>query len=297
MTSAQLRDMLAAEKVVPLDGAWGTELAQRGLPAGEVPETWNMTHASDVASVPKAYIEAGARVVLTNTFGGSRFKLDKAGLAGGVRAINEAGARISREAAGKAALVFGSVGPTGEFLEPLGSVTTAQMTETFEEQIGALVTGGVDAIVVETMTDLEEAICGLRAARRVAPQMPVAVSLTFSKGARGYATMMGVTPKAAAARLAEEGADIIGTNCGNGMDNMIEIVAELRATTTAPIWARPNAGMPRLVNGVTIFPETPDEMVVKIPALLNAGACMIGGCCGTTPAHIAAFVAKMRSCA
>ena len=295
MTNTQLKDMLAAQRVLPLDGAWGTELARRGLAAGDVPETWNMTHADDVAAVPRAYIEAGARVVLTNTFGGTRCKLDKAGLGKGVHALNEAGARISRDVAGSVALVFGSVGPTGEFLEPLGMMKAEQITTMFEEQIVALVAGGVDGVVVETMTDLEEAVCGLRAARRVAPHMPVVVSMTFDKGARGYATMMGVTPKVAAIRLTEEGADVVGTNCGNGMDNMIEIVAELRANTKAPIWARPNAGMPQLVNGATIFPETPADMAAKVPLLLRAGASMIGGCCGTTPAHINAMVGVLGS--
>jgi len=295
MTTTQLTALLRQHKIVPLDGAWGTELARLGLPAGDVPETWNLSQAEKVAEVPRAYADAGARIVLTNTFGGSRIKLEKAGLGGSVREINEAGARISRQAVSGAAFVFASVGPTGEFLEPLGSITAAQMTEVFEEQIRALVAGGADGIVVETMTDIEEAVCGLRAARRVAPEKPVAVSLTFDKGAQGYATMMGVTPRAAAERLKAEGADIIGTNCGNGIETMIEIVAELRAHTATPLWARPNAGMPQLVDGRTVFPESAEAMARKVPRLAAAGAVLIGGCCGTTPGHIAAMIAALSA--
>ncbi len=278
-------------RVVPLDGAWGTELTRRGLPAGMAPEQWNIDQPDTVGQVPRAYADSGAKVVLTNTFGGSRFKLEKSGLGDKVVEVNETGARISKQAVGDDALVFASVGPTGEFMQPLGLVSREEMEEVFRRQINALAGGGADAIVVETMTDIEEALCGLRAAKAVAPSLPVVVSMTFDKGARGYATMMGVTPEQAVQRLIDEGADVIGTNCGNGIENIIEVVRELRTHTDKPIWARPNAGMPQLIDGKTVFPATPDEMAVRVPALIDAGATMVGGCCGTTPEHIKAMAA------
>lgn len=281
---------LAGSGVVPLDGAWGTELSRRGLPPGTSPELWNLEQPERVAEVPRAYAAAGARIVLTNTFGGSRFKLEKNGLADKTAEVNRAGARISREAVPRDVLVCASVGPTGEFLEPLGDISPAAMEDMFAEQIAALIEGGADMLVVETMTDVEETLCAVRAAKRLAPAMPVVASMTFDKGARGYATMMGVTPAHAASQLAEHGADIIGTNCGHGVEQMIEIVRELRANTDKPLWARPNAGLPQLVNGVTVFPDAPDRMAAKIPALVEAGANFIGGCCGTTPEHIRCIV-------
>lgn len=284
----------AIHGVVPLDGAWGTELARRGLPPGTAPELWNLEHPDIVAEIPRAYADAGARVVLTNSFGGSRCKLAKVGLGDRVVEINRAAAHISREAAPPDVVVCASVGPTGEFLEPLGDLSPTAMEEIFAEQIVALVEGGADMLVIETMTDLEEALCALRAAKRVAPNVPLVASLTFDKGARGYATMMGVTPAAAAERLTEL-ADVIGANCGQGVEQMIEIVTELRAHTSKPIWARPNAGLPQLVNGITVFPDTPEAMAAKIPALVTAGATFVGGCCGTTPDHIRSIIATLHS--
>ncbi len=292
MTLTDLTD-LARGGVIPLDGAWGTELNRRGLPPGCAPEQWNLEQPARVAEVPRAYAAAGARIVLTNTFGGSRYKLEKNGLAAHTAEINRAGARISREAVPPGVLVCASIGPTGEFLEPLGEVAPAAMEDVFAEQIAALIDGGADLLVVETMTDLEETLCAVRAAKRLAPHMPVVASMTFDKGPRGYATMMGVTPAHAAAQLAQHGADVIGTNCGHGVEQMIEIVRELRAHTDKPVWARPNAGLPQLVNGATVFPEGPDSMAAKMPALVEAGARFIGGCCGTTPEHIRCMVARL----
>jgi 5-methyltetrahydrofolate--homocysteine methyltransferase len=289
MTIAEFTSFLSGKTAIPLDGAWGTELSRRGLPAGTLPEAWNLEAPERVAEVPRAYAVAGAEIVLTNTFGGSSYKLHKSGLDEQTAEINRAGAVISREAVGNEALVFGSIGPTGEFLEPLGLVTVDEMTAAFRVQAENLVDGGVDGIVVETMTAIEEALCGLRAAKAVAPDLPVAVTMTFDKGLQGYATMMGVTPRQAADELTTAGVDIIGTNCGNGIENMIAIVSELKVYTDKPIWARPNAGLPQLVDGKTVFPQTPEEMAAHVPALITAGAKLIGGCCGTTPDHIRAI--------
>ena len=291
MTTLELTQALQSRRVVILDGAWGTELARRGLPAGECPERWNLTQAVSVAEIPRAYAASGAQIVLTNTFGGSRIKLAKSDLADKTREVNLAGARISKSAVGDRALVFASVGPTGEFLAPLGEITAEAMEAVFREQIEALVAGGADGVVIETMTDLEEALCALRAAKGINAALPVAVSLTFDKGARGYATMMGVTPEQAATTLTAAGADIIGSNCGNGLANMIEIVRELRAHTAKPLWAKANAGLPELLNGNTVFREIPAAMAQLAPDLVSAGASLIGGCCGTTPEHIKAIAA------
>ena len=293
MTRTQWQQTVRTTPIIVLDGAWGTELARRGLPPGAAPELWNVSQPARVAEIPAAYVAAGARIVLTNTFGGSRFTLNKGGLADRVEELNRGGARISKEAVGGAALVCASIGPTGEFLEPLGDITAQQMQAVFAEQIRALLDGGADLLVIETMTDLNEALCAVQAARATAPDVPLVVSLTFDKGLHGYATMMGVTPAHAAQALSAADVDVIGTNCGNGIENMVEIVRELRAHTDRPIWARPNAGLPQLVDGRTVFPETPEVMAAKIPALVAAGATLIGGCCGTTPAHIRAIAAQI----
>jgi 5-methyltetrahydrofolate--homocysteine methyltransferase len=291
MTRTAFAAWLGRQRVIPLDGSWGALLAERGLPAGTPPEQWTLSNAEAVADVARAYAAAGARAVLTNTFGGSRPKLEKSGLADDVALVNHTGARLSREAVPADVLVCGSVGPTGEFLEPYGLMTEAQMQAVFVEQIAALVEGGVDAVLVETMTSLEEALCGFRAAREVAADIPVIVSMTYDKGQHGYATMMGVTPAQAAQRLDAIDVDVVGTNCGNGPDNIIDIVRELRACTPKPLWARPNAGLPQLVEGRTVFPASPEEMAAAVPAMRGAGATLIGGCCGTTPAHIEAMAA------
>ncbi len=280
---------------VILDGAFGTELARYGLPNGITPENWNITHPDEVSAVSRSYTDAGAHIVLTNSFGGSSFKLHKAGEKMSAQDINEYAARNARAGAGDTASVFGSVGPTGEFLAPLGTVTEAKMTDVFTEQINGLIKGGVDGIVIETMMDLGEALCALRAAKSCAPSLLTVVSMTFDKGQKGYATMMGVTPAEAARTLTEEGADIIGTNCGNGIDNMCEIIAMLADNTHLPLWAKPNAGMPVLREGKTVFPAEPAEMAEKTPALIKAGATCVGGCCGTTPEHIKAMVAAAKA--
>ncbi len=284
--NALLKKLFEIYPVISLDGAWGTELANRGLPAGETPEKWNLDFPEKVAEIPKAYADAGAKIVITNTFGGNRFKLEKSGLVDFLVEINKKGAEISKNAVNNDVYVFASVGPTGEFLQPLGLTSKEEMEEVFAEQISALKNGGADGIIIETMTDIDEASCALCAAKKVAPGLPVAVSITYDKGVNGYATMMGVTPEQAAKHFDAAGADIIGTNCGNGIENMIEVVKELRKFTDKPIWARPNAGVPQLVNGETVFPATPEEMAEKVSELIEAGAKMIGGCCGTTPSHI-----------
>ncbi|MBN1346329.1 MAG: homocysteine S-methyltransferase family protein [Phycisphaerae bacterium] len=289
-----LEQRLSAKNVLIADGGWGTQFANLGLPPGEAPEKWNLDRPDDVRSVAESYVTAGADVILTNTFGGSRYKLEKVGLADRLAEVNRAGAELSKQAAGEAALVFASVGPTGEFMEPVGTITETDMVACFAEQIRALIDGGADGIVVETMMDLGEARAALKAAKDTAA-CPVVVSMTYEKGAKGYATMMGVTPEQAAAELEAAGADVIGANCGAGMDRMIEMIQLLRHATGRPIWAKPNAGLPQLIEGKTVFKETPEQMAQLLPALVQAGAAIIGGCCGTTPDHIRAFKEVSRT--
>ena len=287
------KTLLKQQGVLVSDGAWGTQLAERGLPAGAVPETWNADHPDAVEAVARAYVEAGSSVILTNTFGGSRLKLAKAGLADRVADLNRRGVEISRRAAGDRALVLASIGPTGELLAPLGTLGRDEFIDGFAEQIAACIEGGAHGVCIETMAALEEAEAALLAARQVAA-MPVVVSMTFSQGPKGFATMMGVRPEQAAAALTDAGADIVGSNCGNGIAGMIEVARGFRAATDLPLWLKPNAGMPRLVGDKTVFPESPDEMAGKVAALVEAGANFVGGCCGTTPAHIRAMAAAAR---
>ncbi len=283
------RDWLRKKKVLIADGGWGTELIRRGLRPEEIPEIWNLERAEDVQAVAASYVRAGAEIILTNTFGGNPIKLAKVGLESRTAEINKRGAEISKEAARGSALVFGSVGPTGAFMKPLGKITETEMINCFSEQARALVEGGVDGIVIETMTDLTEAKAALRGIRENFP-VPVVVSMTFDKKQSRYATIMGVRPDQAARELEKAGADMVGANCGAGIDNMIEVADLLHLTTTLPIWCKPNAGLPELMNGSVVYRETPEQMASKLEPLLNAGATIIGGCCGTTPAHIQALV-------
>jgi 5-methyltetrahydrofolate--homocysteine methyltransferase len=276
------------KKILIADGGWGTELQKRGLAPGEPPEAWNLSRPEEVAAVARSYVEAGADIILTNTFGGSPLKLAKVHLEDKLLEINRRGARISKQAAGDQALVFASIGPSGEFMAPLGTVSEVDMVQGFAEQAMALAAGGADGIVVETMMDLAEAKAALRAAKE-STSLPVAVTLTFNKGPKGYATMMGVRPEQAAAELERAGANILGANCGAGIDIMIELMGLMRSATTLPLWCKPNAGLPELVHGKTVYRETPEMMASKLKDLVRAGAKIVGGCCGTTPCHIRAL--------
>jgi len=285
-------DHLSQKKLLVSDGAWGTMLQSAGLPSGTSPELWNLEEPTRVQAVAKAYFDAGSDMVLSNTFGGSRCKLEKVGLADRVVELNAAGARNSLEAAdGK--LVAGSVGPTGEFLEPLGLMTAEQLEEVFAEQIGAMLDAGLRAVCIETMTAPEEAACAVRAAKGIDAGVDVISTFTFDPTPGGYRTMMGTSPEDAVAMVIEAGADIVGANCGTGMDAMVEIAAAIRGATDKPILIHANAGMPELVEGETVFKQGPDEMASHVDALIDAGANIVGGCCGTTPDHIAAIRAKV----
>jgi len=262
------------------DGAWGTQLQARGLPVGACPDEWNLTQPARVEEVAAAYVAAGSRIILTNTFGANRIRLAEFGLVDQTGEINRRGAAISKRAAGKTASVFASVGPTGKMLVS-GDVTADEVLAAFTEQAAALKAGGADALVIETMAELEEATLAITAARTTG--LPVVACMTFDTGG---CTMMGVTPVQAAAELTAAGADVIGSNCGNGIAAFVPICQQLRAASPLPIWVKANAGQPEYVDGRITYRITPEEFAAHAPALLKAGASFIGGCCGTTPDHI-----------
>jgi 5-methyltetrahydrofolate--homocysteine methyltransferase len=273
-------------KVLVSDGAWGTFLQQKGLKPGECPEEWNISRGDDIFDIAQSYIEAGADMIETNSFGGNYFKLKNYGMQDRVFEINKAAAEISRKAAGSDRFVLGSVGPTGKLLM-MEEVTEEELYEAFKEQSKALEAGGVDAIMIETMTDLDEARIAVKAAKENT-NCEVFCTMTFDKIIGGeFRTMMGISPSEMTETLVDAGAAVIGANCGNGIVDMIGIVKEIRlVNSTIPILIHANAGLPHYCDGETTFPETPDDMAGRVKEIAEAGANIIGGCCGTTPGHI-----------
>jgi 5-methyltetrahydrofolate--homocysteine methyltransferase len=273
-------------RIMVSDGAWGTFLHAKGLLPGECPEMWNLSRPDDVLAIAESYINAGADMIETNSFGGNSFKLSSYGLAERTKEINRAAAAISRRAAGNNRHVLGSIGPTGKMLI-MGDITQKELYDCFAEQAIALSEGGADALVIETMSDIDEAVIAVKACRENT-KTEVICTMTFEKtGDQAFHTMMGITPAHMVSSLTEAGAHIIGANCGNGIENMIGIVKEIRTIDTQiPVLIHANAGAPVYSEGKTVFPETPDQMAGYLDLLIAAGANIIGGCCGTTPDHI-----------
>ncbi len=274
------------ERVLILDGAMGTMLQERGLKPGQSPEELNLTMPEVVAGVHREYLDAGADIIVTNTFGGSREKLSHFGLEGKIREINGAAVALAREVAEDRAYVAASMGPTGRFVEPVGDVSFDWMADQFREQARPLIEAGADLITLETFLDIKEIRAAIIAIRELSAEIPVIAMLTFDDNGR---SVLGTPPEAAAITLEAAGADIVGSNCGLGVEGIHDILAAMRRVTRLPLISQANAGLPVLKDGRTVFPGTPDEMTAYHDRLLALGVRIIGGCCGTTPAHIRAM--------
>ena len=286
--------LLAGSAPILADGAMGTMLMEAGLPPGDPPETWNVDRPAVVGGIHRAYLDAGARIVLTNTLGGNPRRLGLHGLGGRCEELNVAGARLAREAveaAGGRAVVAGDLGPTGAILEPLGDLTVAEAVAGFAAQAAALAAGGVDVVWIETMSALEEAAAAVEGARRGAPGRPILVTLSFDTRGR---TMMGVTPEQAVAALATREVAAMGANCGLGPAEVEVAVATMRrAVPGAVLVAKANAGMPELIGDRAVYAATPEAMARHALAACAAGARIVSGCCGSTPAHARAMAAAL----
>jgi methionine synthase I (cobalamin-dependent) len=276
-----------ANGVLISDGAWGTQLQARGLPAGTIPDTWNLTHPEHVEAVARAYVEAGSQVILTNSFRANAIAMH-ASSAADLDAINRAAVAISKKAAGAQALVFASIGPAGKMLLS-GEVSADELTRAFAAQAQSLAAAGADALLIETMSDPEEARLAVQAAKSTG--LPVIASFAFDSGKNKDRTMMGATPEVVAAAMADVGADGVGANCGVGVEFAGSICQRLHAACDLPIWIKPNAGLP-VVEGTAIhYATTADYFASHFTALRDAGALFIGGCCGSTPEFVRALVA------
>jgi 5-methyltetrahydrofolate--homocysteine methyltransferase len=280
---------LRRREIVIADGAWGSLLMARGLQPGACPELFHLEQPDVVAEIATLYLDAGAGLVTTNTFGGSPLKLAPYGLENRTEEINRRAVEIVREVVGDRAWVSASVGPSGTILKPYGDTDERAVEESFRRQIRVLADAGADLICVETMTDLREASLAVKAAKEIAPSLPVMATMTFDRIPRGFFTIMGVSVEQAATGLAGAGADVVGSNCGHGSDEMIEIARELTQCSALPILIQPNAGLPETRDGNLVYPESPEFMAERARILADLGVAVIGGCCGTTPEHIRAM--------
>ena len=287
---SSLREWLAGGLMIS-DGAWGTQLQVRGLASGTTPDTWNLTHAEQVESVARAYVEAGSQVILTNTFRANAVAMHSS-TETELDAINRAGVAISKRAAGNHALVFASIGPTGKILMS-GEVGGEQVTAAFAAQAQSLAAAGADALLIETMSDIEEARLAVEAARRTG--LPVLASFAFDSGKNKDRTMMGATPEAVAAAMVEAGADAVGANCGVGVELSVPICKRLCAACDLPVWIKPNAGLPTIEGTAIHYATSADYFASHYAALAEAGASFVGSCCGSTPDFIRALVAARKA--
>ena len=286
MTVQELYDFLA-QRVLLLDGATGTELQKRGMPQGVCPEQWVIDHPDEIIDVQKAYIEAGSNAVLTCTFGANRIKLEEFGLQNYVFEMNKSLARLSREAVGDENIVVGDISPTGRFIEPFGDVPFEECVNIFKEQAQGLLAGGVDLFVIETMIDIQEMRAAVLAIKELC-DLPIMASMTFSED--GY-TLTGTDPLAALVTLQTLGAHVVGCNCSTGPRAMLKVIQQLKPWATVPLLAKPNAGLPTLVDGKTVFTMSSVEFASFTQPFIEAGVNVLGGCCGTNPE----FIVKMSA--
>lgn len=284
-----LCDLMAGRAYVVFDGAMGTMLQEAGLEDGGSGELWNVEHPDKILDIHTRYLRAGANVLTTNTFGGTKPRLDMHGLGDRVHELNRAGAALAKQAAEPfGALVAGDLGPTGELLDPLGTLSAADAQALFADQLAGLVAGGIDLVVIETMSDLAEVEAAVRAAKATAPGVPVVVTLSFDTKLR---TMMGVTPASAVTTLAALGVDAVGANCGRGPEEMETVMAQMTAVRPEGLLliAQSNAGLPQLVGDHFEYDSPPEQMAAHAARLRALGVDLIGGCCGSTPEHVRAM--------
>ena len=282
------------ENVLLGDGAMGTQLHEAGLGPGECGELWNIEQPGKILAIQRRYVEAGSDCIITNTFGGNPVLLRKRNLEEKCHEIHRAAAEIARRAVGEDGYVLGDLGPFGDFLQPLGKYSEEEIAEAFAAQAMGLLEGGADAIIIETMGAIEEVTAAIRGARKAGAKIVIA-SMTYTSAGDNFHTMTGATPEEAGGVLDDLGADIIGVNCGTGLDiqDQIRIVQQYTSVTKRPIIAQPNAGSPEMVEGRVIYRETPEKMASHVAELAGVGARIIGGCCGTTPDHIRLFRAEV----
>ncbi len=277
---------LLKRETVWLDGAWGTQLQARGLKVGECPDLWNLENPEAVLAVAKDYAAAGSMIILTNTFGASRPGLKRHGRESSVQEINQRGAELSKQGAGEHACVFASIGPNPYPLF-MGDIEEAELSEIYEEQARALALGGVDGLVIETMSDPKEACLAIRAAKKT--NLPVVGCMVFDTGPDRDRTMTGCTPEDAVHQMIDAGADIVGSNCGNGIEGMLAIATRMRKACEVPLWIKANAGLPVMKNGQAVYETQALDFSARVPSLQEAGVQFIGGCCGTSPDFIRAL--------
>ncbi len=279
--------------VVVADGAMGSILMEHGLEPGGCPEAMNMTRPELLETIAGIYVDAGAELVHTNTFGGSPLKLASYELDDRTEEINRGAAEAARRGVGDRAYVSGSVGPSGKLLEPYGDAPRVEVRRSFRRQVEALIEAGVDALTIETMIDHNEAALAIEAARAVSMDIPIMATMTFDTTPRGFYTIMGTDVQGAASGLLTAGADVVGSNCGHGSEVMVEIARAFREVTDAPLLIQPNAGAPQVVDGAIVYPESPEFMARRARELFGLGVNVVGGCCGTTPEHIRAIKSAM----
>ncbi len=282
-------DRLQGGEVLVGDGAWGTMLMARGLQPGESPEALNLANPAMLTEIAELYLDAGADLITTNTFGASALNLRAYGLEDQIEEVNRAAVEALATVVAGRGYISGSVGPSGRILTPYGDTEPGEVLESFVRQVGPLIEAGVDLVCVETMIDLREAELAISAIRSISREIPIIATMTFNPTPRGYFTAMGETVERAAAGLEDAGADVIGSNCGNGIDRMVEIAREFKTHTRLPVIIQSNAGLPGHHDGRLVFPESPDFMARRVDKMLDLGVAVIGGCCGTGPDHIRAI--------
>ena len=279
-------EKLNQEKVLVSDGAMGSLLFEKGLNPGDCPERFNLEHPEVLAEIAHAYLQAGADIIQTNTFGASPLKLSDYNLEDKTEEINQNAVKIVKQTVKSKALVSGSIGPTGKMLLPYGDIEPTAMKANYKRQISTLIESGVDLLCIETMTDLNEAVIAIQAAREISSDIPIIATMTFNVIPQGCVTIMGNGLQDVCDKLEEVGANVIGSNCGNGTKNMITIAEEFIANTQLPVIIQSNAGIPTIVDDHVVYQETPEEFADFTKILLELGVSIIGGCCGTTPEHI-----------